>query len=475
MRTVLLSFFLFFPVCIFPVSKNSGWYDFGWMGWGLGSSEKNVDSRASDSGYSRGKETRILSSAFRFGADKTFDSDRFRWRIQADVSVSPEAEFLFFAGKNLFLETKFDRTSLFLGRKQEETRGLAFRDWIDGTEGIVVESLFGDAGKVRLDLFDFYSGYPLFEKKSFSEKILKTKRESGIDSEKGSPSVDGEDPISKYKFRNRYRGGVAYRWNSEFLDAGLRFQYLNLQNWGNFSNDLGAADSSGDRDYLTHSTVELNLKWNGLYCFLSGILARGQDKTDWNRNRNSASIPISGEAVLLSLGVSFPFWNFNLFGFLPDRDKRNSQNEILELGFIGTGSSPSPVFATAQSLDFYPSAWITDRGLEKRNTLQGGRRQSAWFGADLEYKESLYKIRLYFASYAFLTETGQNSGALTISKETFQKNYFREFCLQGSFYFPSEDPKIPFSFLKLSVGGWIGNAGSEQREIFFQIQTGAIL
>ncbi|TGK35194.1 hypothetical protein EHQ12_11045 [Leptospira gomenensis] len=482
MRTAFLLLLFSFPFRVFSASESSGWYEFGWLGWGLGSSGKSLSSYADPKEAMQErteKESRILSSVFRSGVDKTFSTDRFRWKIQTDLSLSPDSGIAFFAGKNLYLEWKTKNTSVFLGRKREETKRSSFRDWIDGTDGVIVESSFGDLGRIRLDLFDFYSGFPLFEKKAFAEKILKSKPKMAVSSEKDGERVVTEENTSNSSFQNRYRGGVSYGWSSEFLDAGIRFQYLNLQNWGNFSNDLKADPSSnvssGDRDYLTHSTVELNWKWNGLYCFLSGILARGQDKTNWNRNRNSSSIPISGEAILVSLGVTLPFGDFHLFGFLPDRDKRNSQDEVLELGFVGMGSSPSPVFATIQSLDFYPSAWITDRGLEKRNTRQGGRRQSAWFGADLEYKKSLYQVRLYFASYTFLSETGEHSGALTISKETFQRRFFREFCLQGSFYFPSENPKIPFSFLKLSLGGWIGDPSSDQKEIFFQIQTGAIL
>lgn len=273
----------------------------------------------------------------------------------------------------------------------------------------------GKSGRVRFDLFDFYSGYSVFDKNGLKNEILNTKKPIG--------EIDAKNSFSN-TFKNRYRGGISYRYDFTFLETGFRFQYLNLQNWGRYTNDLNIENvSSGDRDYLTHSTIEFKIKYVWFYCFLSGILVRGQDKTGWNRIRNTSMIPISGEAVLISFGASRNFWKFDVFGFLPDRDKISENEEILELGFIGIGSSPSPVFSTNQSLDFYPSAWITEKGLEKQSGIQGGKRQSAWTGINLEYQESLMRFRFYMASYFFFRT----------QKETPERLLFPEIVLEKIF------------------------------------------
>ncbi|WP_061248339.1 LA_2168 family protein [Leptospira alstonii] len=476
-KLFVYSFFIMF----FPASaseKNNGWTQVSWMGWGLAGSQKT-------SGLSQSKEDRTLkelrinSSLFHAGIDRGLETSRVNLRLQADWIVSGESKLAFFAGRNLFLEFKKENVSLIVGRVGEEMKTSAFTDWMDGTDGITIKSNLGELGHVRFDLFDFYSGYSLFEKNGLKNTILNTKK-GKFDSEKGSAYVDSEkvEVATSDIFKNRYRGGVSYRYDLPYLETGFRFQYLNLQNWGRYTNDLISETenvSSGDRDYLTHSTLELKLKLFWFHCFFSGILARGQDKTGWNRVRNASAIPVTGEAVLISVGAFRNSWKFDAFGFLPDRDRRSENGEVLELGFIGMGSSPSPVFSTNQSLDFYPSAWITDRGLEKQFGIQGGKRQSAWTGINLEYHKSLIRFRLYAASYFFLSDTQGNSGALTISRDSFQKGYLKETLIQALMYFPSENTKFDFSYCKVSLGGSWSDSDNAKKEYFFQIVSGVVL
>ncbi|RHX79041.1 LA_2168 family protein [Leptospira yasudae] len=496
------SFVYSFLLMCFPLYANdpaSGWTSLGWMGWGLGASQKTENGFGNDDKSGTNKEyqeIRMNSSLFHAGMDRRMESERIDWKIQADLTASNESKLNFFAGKNLYVSLKRQNVSLSLGRVQEDKKqSSAFGDWADGTDGVTVRADFQERGRLRFDGFDFYSGYRLLEKHGWKDSILDTKGSKfGVDRkeetqtrENSSGVLPGESTTSGSSsnknpdfggFRNRYRGGVGYQIDVPFGEVGLAYQYLNLQNWGRYANDLDDKNrnvSSGDRDYLTHTTLE----WKGQYAwfrwFLSGVLARGQDKTGWNRIRNAAAIPITGEAFFSSFGGEWKSWKFEVFGFLPDRDKRRENGEILELGFIGMGSSPSAVFTTVQSLDFYPSAWITDRGLEKQFTIQGGKRQSAWAGVRLEYQESCIRFRFYAASYFFMTEDRGNSGALTISRDSFQKKYLREALLQTMFYFPSESSRFAFSFLNLSLGGSWSDPESAKKEIFFQVSSGVIL
>ncbi|TGM06289.1 hypothetical protein EHQ76_06020 [Leptospira barantonii] len=452
--------------------KSNGWTGVSWMGWGLGTNEK-TQSVPQQKEKPQFQETRMNSSLFHGEVDHDFHSSHLNWKVQADLSVLPESRVSFFAGKNLFFEFKKENVSLYLGRVQEDLKTSSFRDWLDGCDGVVLKADFQKQGRVRLDLFDFYSGYSLFERNVLKDTILNTKR---IESNSAG-EIETRNSFPK-TFRNRYRGGVTYKFDLPYLETGFRFQYLNLQNWGRFSNDLGAETgtvSSGDRDYLIHSSLELNTKFSWFYGCFTGILARGQDKTGWNRVRNASTIPITGEAVLLTLGASQNFWRFEVFGFLPNRDKRSENGEVLELGFIGMGSSPSPVFSTNQSLDFFPSAWITDKGLEKQSSVQSGKRQSAWTGINLEYHQSLLRFRFYAASYFFLKDFEGNSGALTISRNGFRKESLKEAMLQALIYFPSETARFQFSYLKVSLGGSWSDSETAKKEVFFQLGAGVIL
>ncbi|WP_046691751.1 LA_2168 family protein [Leptospira santarosai] len=467
-KFIIYSYFIIF----LPISaseKSKGWTQISWMGWGLAGSRKDSDLLSQEKEGRTYKELRINSSLIRGEIDESLETSGVNIRLQADLTASSESKLAFFAGKNLFFEFKKENLSLVVGRIQEELKRSAFTDWTDGTDGIVIKANFKELGRVRFDLFDFYSGYSLFEKNGLRNTILNTKNA------RFDPTNEIE--VSNI-FKNRYRGGVSYRYDLPYLETGFRFQYLNLQNWGRYANDSVSETgnvSSGDRDYLTHSAIELKLKYSRFHCFFSGILARGQDKTGWNRIRKASAIPITGEAILISTGVTWNFWKFDIFGFLPDRDKRSENGEVLELGFIGIGSSPSPVFSTNQSLDFYPSAWITDRGLEKQSGIQSGKRQSAWTGINLEYQESLIRFRLYIASYFFLSDTKGNEGALTISKSGFRKDYLRETLIETLVYFPSENTKFDFLYLKASLGGSWSDSESGRKELFFQIVSGVVL
>ncbi|EJO79339.1 LA_2168 family protein [Leptospira interrogans] len=457
-------FIMFFP--IYSSEKNKGWTQISWMGWGLATIQKteNLSELEKEKIH---KELRMNSFLFHSGINQSLKTSDLKIQLEADLSASNESKAYFFAGKNLFLELKKDNVFLIFGRVREEFKTSAFTDWLDGTDGISVKADLGKSGRVRFDLFDFYSGYSVFDKNGLKNEILNTKKPIG--------EIDVKNSFSN-TFKNRYRGGISYRYDFTFLETGFRFQYLNLQNWGRYTNDLNIENvSSGDRDYLTHSTIEFKIKYVWFYCFLSGILVRGQDKTGWNRIRNTSMIPISGEAVLISFGASRNFWKFDVFGFLPDRDKISENGEILELGFIGIGSSPSPVFSTNQSLDFYPSAWITEKGLEKQSGIQGGKRQSAWTGINLEYQESLMRFRFYMASYFFLSDTKGNSGALTVSRDSFRKDFLREFLIQTWIYAPSENSKFNFYYWKLSLGGSWSDLENSKKEMFFQISSGVVL
>ncbi|MBE8400649.1 hypothetical protein IQA64_00755 [Leptospira borgpetersenii serovar Tarassovi] len=215
-------FIIFFQIS--ASEKNKGWAQISWMGWGLAGSQKTSDLSQvkEDRIY---KELRINSSLIHGGIDRSLETSRVNIKLQADLIASSESKLAFFAGKNLFFEFKKEHVSLVVGRTQEEMKGSAFTDWIDGTDGIVIKANFKELGRVRFDLFDFYSGYSLFEKNGLKNTILNTKK-TQFDQ---AGEIEVQDSVFN-TFKNRYRGGVAYRYDLPYLETGFRFQYLSLQN-----------------------------------------------------------------------------------------------------------------------------------------------------------------------------------------------------------------------------------------------------
>lgn len=282
-------FIIFFQIS--ASEKSKGWTQISWVGWGLAGTQKVSDlSQAKEDRIY--KELRINSSLIHGGIDRSLEMSRVNIKLQADLTASAESKLAFFAGKNLFFEFRKENASLIVGRIQEEMKGSAFADWMDGTDGIVIKANFGELGRVRLDLFDFYSGYSLFEKNGFRNTILNTKR-TQFDP---AGEIEVKDSISN-TFKNRYRGGVSYRYDLPYLETGFRFQYLNLQNWGRYANDLISETgnvSSGDRDYLTHSTIELKLKYSRFHCFFPEFWREGRIEPVGIEYDKQAQFPLRG-------------------------------------------------------------------------------------------------------------------------------------------------------------------------------------
>lgn len=213
-RFFIYSFFImFFP--IYSSEKNKGWTQISWMGWGLGTIQKTRNFSELEKEKIH-KELRMNSFLFHVGINQSLETSSLKIQLEADLGASNESKTSFFAGKNLFLELKKDNVFLIFGRVREEFKTSSFTDWLDGTDGISIKADLGKSGRVRFDLFDFYSGYSIFDKNGLKNEILNTKKPLGeIDTNNSALNT----------FKNRYRGGVSYRYDLTFLETGFRFSY----------------------------------------------------------------------------------------------------------------------------------------------------------------------------------------------------------------------------------------------------------
>ncbi|MCE9501303.1 MAG: hypothetical protein K8R21_12520, partial [Leptospira sp.] len=147
----------------------------------------------------------------------------------------------FYFGENAFLELFIPRIDLNIGRKLFSSGRSSFTGSRDGKEGISVKL---DSGKkISLDfiLFDYYRGFPLYEK-----NIILSRDESKTE--------NGE----------RSRHGIFFDYSLDKLRASAYTLYLNLGNWGEFSKDDYRRNSLGigDGDFLYHAGTDISYKFS---------------------------------------------------------------------------------------------------------------------------------------------------------------------------------------------------------------------
>ncbi|MCE9498900.1 MAG: hypothetical protein K8R21_00025, partial [Leptospira sp.] len=112
--------------------------------------------------------------------------------------------------------------------------------------------------------------------------------------------------------------------------------------------------------------------------------------------------------------------------FLPDSDKRNKQGEVIESGFIGMGSYPGNSVILSQGLNFYPSGWITPVGLEKRNSIETGRMNSARALSGISFHSGKSVFELNYDYLIPRTIAGESPGSISVQKRDYAKYFLSE-------------------------------------------------
>ena len=314
---------------------------------------------------------------------------------------------ILYLGENCYLLLPVKKLQFVLGRKLFSTSPYLTENWKDGMEGFGIETQVSDQFRFHVYLVDFYRGYPLFEKYFLYKNIADN-------------AQNGE----------RFRHGLSLVYHKDNLYSKFQFTYLNLGNWGDATKDDLKSQPKGDSDFIYHGMFQVSKR--GKY-FTSGFefqFARGLDKAQSNSVRKEKSIPISGELIRLYFESYWKFFQTRVEAFIPDSDKRNWQGEILESGFVGSGSYPSNAFLLNQELNFYPSGWLTPSGLQKVDASYNVRRNSFW--AHLLLSARLDDI-FFILEGDHLTPrkaTGASNGNISLKREDYEKSFLFE--LTGS-------------------------------------------
>lgn len=276
-----------------------------------------------------------------------------------------------FLRENLNIGYSFSKFSIFIGRKQFSSLYLSDPNWKDGVEGITLETKFKNNSILNLYLFDIYRGYPLFRNEFSLEKT--------------------NDPLTK---GNRQRYSLEYSYFSNFISFNFHSQFLLFGNWGKYAVDDPNKSNLGDGDFLYSNSLTFKIKKNILNSSISLLSSRGLDKTPFNKERASRNLLMTGEAINFGLGIDFQKWKLGGVIFLPDSNKRNEQGELLDYGYIGTGAFLPEGFLLSQSIQFIPSNWVTNKGLERNESYDFSRQNSFYGKGKLSFLLGEYKLHL---------------------------------------------------------------------------------
>ncbi|MEI7011739.1 LA_2168 family protein [Leptospira licerasiae] len=364
-----------------------------------------------------------LTSPAVFGFKFEKSTEKIRADIEWNLVTTSNSGTFFLPGKNSYIGILYKGFLWGAGRRSDPEEFPAWSSWKDGVEGLFAETEL-DRIRIRFDFLDLYRGFPLSE----NQWLKLQGREFFLPKQARDELISEKD--AAYSSQSRYRAGISLTGNKEdrFIYK-FRVRYLSLGDWGRFGSDTKESRSEtteGDKDYLVEWKIGLGFLWK--FFFVSGdfFLSRGIDKTGYHPARLDRSIPISGEAFRFDLGFYNTFGKISFFGFLPDRERRSSQGEILEMGFVGMGSSPVSNPILQQVWGFYPSARITDRGLEREDTDFPGKRPANLFGWKAEGKFFGVSPGVHFTYIGFLKEENSSSGLWTISFKNMHNKFLRE-------------------------------------------------
>ena len=316
--------------------------------------------------------------------------------ILSSVDVSQELKL--FLGSECYIKKKFENWFFLFGRQiYPFYKNLS---WEDGFEGFSLNYQMNDFW-ISLQIADLYRGFPLYKKErlGFQKKDLKQEN---------------------YKLRQGFFIHYLKKsWSSSFF-----FQYMNLGNWGKYSRDVNSDSDLGDQDFLFYTGVQFSRKWDFFHFQFLGVLNQGIDRAVYRKTIISRNNPINGEAIFSSFSFFYKEFKFELDWFIPDVDLKNENGEILEYGFIGMGSNPISASYIARFLDFYPSAWITQYGFEKQNSLREGRQSSSFLSFFVTYSYQKFYFSLGQTAIYRRIESKKMNGKISFRSKDYHRPFY---------------------------------------------------
>jgi hypothetical protein len=349
----------------------------------------------------------------------------------------------FYSGDNLYVGYKLSKFNLILGKKPFSNSFRSDQSWKDGTEGLTLETEFKNGSNLKIFVFDYYRGFIQFKNEFFIERDITYKG-------------------------NRFRSGFEYDLPLNHIFLNFHSSYVNLGNWGRYSNDDPKRIPEGDNDFLYFNSFSLNFKKSNFRASFSMLSSKGIDRYPYNPITKTKNLLTTGEAI--QIFTSYEGKNFIISStlFLPDSNKINSQNEILESGYIGMGSYYAEGFLLSQFINYLPANWITQNGLERSSTIYNSRQNSFFGKLKFSFFWDNIKISVLHEKYIPYKNQISLNGEIYIDKKYFSPNGISETSLTFEF----RENKESTLFCKVQISKLISEFSDKTQASSFYIAGG---
>ena len=327
-----------------------------------------------------------------------------------------------YSGENLYVGYKLSKFNIILGKKPFSNSFRSDLNWKDGVEGLTLETEFKNGSNLKIYVFDYYRGFIQFKNEFFIEKE------------------------TLYK-GNRFRSGFEYDIPLNNIFLNFHSSYINLGNWGKYSNDDPNRVPQGDNDFLYFNSFSINFKksyFNTSLCMLS---SRGIDRYPYNSVTKSKNLLTTGEAIQFFTAYELKNFLISSTLFIPDSNKTNSQNEIIESGYTGMGSYYAEGFLLSQYINYLPANWITQNGLERNSTIYNSRQNSFYGKLKISFFWENIKISVLHEKYIPYRSQISLNGEIYIDKKYFSPSGISE----TSLYVDFRENKESTQFFKIQI------------------------
>jgi|JI8StandDraft_1071087.scaffolds.fasta_scaffold00649_11 hypothetical protein len=384
------------------------------------------DETSNDSRYLNRSSNSLLSAGLKY--DKQFD--RIDVNLEMDLVKRNETKGdLLYTGKNNFIRYNLNDYFIGVGKRQFFYRESPFIGYSDGGEGLFVEKNFNRKWKFQIFFWDHYRGYRLLEKEYLSPDHFTGKE---IEIQKGQ--------------RRRHSFGFVFE---DFLKLTMGISYIEFGTFGRHTKEVNTNvtkyGADGDSALMGNCGAKFDFRY--FYTNIEVLWTKGIDRSMNKMTTTPGSILIEGEALSLGFGYADSFLKYGIALQISDREERNSQNQVVKLGFMNTGTHPGSTYFLSQYLQMFPSSYFSQNGLERNQTILRGHPQSSY--GEIFFSVHLFDIFMKLTAAMILPykASGKSDGKISFQKESYENFYLAEFSYDLAYKNDQSQIGITISYL----------------------------
>lgn len=372
-----------------------------------------IQSFEKDSPTVQGYRNRQNYFSHRLGTNIEQDSEFAELKLEIEiVGTIPNSTWDVYLGRNAYINFPILDFEFWVGRREivKPVSSIQKDGWngLDGGEGLGVEVKYWENTYIQVFLWDYYRGYPIW----FYNQTR----------------VYDSDVKIKYQKGERYRQGLRFLYIWQSLDLEGDFFYLNMGNWGERSQeDLSLkVKEGGDGDHLYRTRFGITMNSNLGYAQVRFHLTKGLDKTFADPKRPERSLPIRGEAVEIDSGLKYDKVSFRIQGFIPNTPITEKSLAPVTIGYVGMGNPVTSSALLSREWSVYPSAWVTEYGLEWDISLIGGRTSALLARAEIGWENDFLDLGVLGEYISPRRLVPEDRGQISFKKSDYAPEFISE-------------------------------------------------